>query len=315
MTVAVNFVGNLFTSLEMFGVTLTLMQLDDELEACLRHPCRSVGLTVVGQGSVLPRARAAASANVVFTGADSNLIASPASPASPALPALPAVHAPRTVVGASVALARSGGVVRELITAIVANRQHLSEIDGLIGDGDHGINMAKGFTGCGLRLDALGPRADELPAALDELTHALLDDIGGSMGPLYGRFFAGLADSMRGHERLDAALFDEALIEAVKRVQAMGQAQVGDKTLIDALVPARDAFSAARRGGASFDAALDAMSTAAQQGRDATKAMQARIGRSARLGARSIGVLDAGATSCALILQTLATALRRQLTA
>ncbi|MNU48921.1 PTS-dependent dihydroxyacetone kinase, dihydroxyacetone-binding subunit DhaK [compost metagenome] len=298
ITVAFNQVGNLFTSLEMMGVTLTLMKLDDELETCLKHPCRSVGLSVPGdaaQGrtySGSARMHPAVATAAASSGAGARA---------------------RTVSGATLALAEAGPVVRDLIDAIVANRQHLSEIDGLIGDGDHGINMAKGFTGCGTRLDALGPRAASLPGALEQLSQALMDDIGGSMGPLYGRFFLGFVDTLAPHEQLDAALFGEALAVAVANVQAMGNAQVGDKTLIDTLVPARDAYAAALASGAGFAACLQAMGAAAQQGRDATKDLQARIGRSARLGARSIGVLDAGATSCCLILQTLAASLQRRL--
>jgi dihydroxyacetone kinase len=204
--------------------------------------------------------------------------------------------------------------VRDLITAIMANRQYLSEIDGLIGDGDHGINMAKGFTGCGTRLDTLGAQAESLPIALEQLSQALMDDIGGSMGPLYGNFFRGLVATLQPHALLDAALFGDALAAAVANVQAMGNAQVGDKTLIDTLVPALTAYREAQAGGAEFAACLTAMSDAAAVGRDSTKALQARIGRSARLGPRSIGVLDAGATSCCLILQTLAASLQRQLT-
>ncbi|HET7835939.1 MAG TPA: DAK2 domain-containing protein, partial [Variovorax sp.] len=98
-------------------------------------------------------------------------------------------------------------------------------------------------------------------------------------------------------------------------VQRTGDARPGDKTLIDTLVPALEAYLGALAGGAGFVAALRAMSAAAAVGRDSTVRMQARIGRAARLGARSIGVLDAGATSCCLILQTLAASLESRLAA
>ena len=100
---------------------------------------------------------------------------------------------------------------------------------------------------------------------------------------------------------------------AVANVQGMGNAQVGDKTLIDTLVPALAAYREALAGGSTFAAALQAMSAAAEAGKDSTKNLQARIGRSARLGARSIGVLDAGATSCWLILRAMAQALGTKL--
>ncbi len=301
ITIAFKQVGNLFTSLEMMGVTLTVMKLDDELEACLQQPCESVGFTLAGAPGT-ERARSYA-----------GFIAAQAVSAATATPR--AKVAPRQVTGAAVPLATSGALVRDLIDTIVANRQYLSEIDGLIGDGDHGINMAKGFTGCGTRLDALGAMAHQLPAALEQLSQALMDDIGGSMGPLYGEFFSGFATTLAPHQQLDAALFGDALAAAVANAQRMGSAQVGDKTLMDTLVPALAAYREAHRAGAGFSGALQALSAAAEQGRDSTKDLQARIGRSARLGPRSIGVLDAGATSCCLILQTMARSLQRQLAA
>ena len=297
ITIAFKQVGNLFTSLEMMGVTLTVMKLDDELEACLQQPCQSVGLTLAGQ----PDAHRSYSGHLLGRAA------------SPGDAAVTRVSAPRAVVGLAVPLATSGVLVRELIDTIVANRQYLSEIDGLIGDGDHGINMAKGFTGCGSRLDALGDTAQQLPAALAQLSQALMDDIGGSMGPLYGEFFLGFVNTLAPHQQLDAGLFGDALGAAVANVQRMGSAQVGDKTLMDTLVPALAAYREAQLANADFSSCLQALSAAAEQGRDSTKNLQARIGRSARLGPRSIGVLDAGATSCCLILQSMARSLQRQL--
>ncbi len=96
-------------------------------------------------------------------------------------------------------------------------------------------------------------------------------------------------------------------------VQNMGNAKVGDKTLIDTMVPALSAYREALAGGADFAQSLQAMSVAAEAGRDSTKNLQARIGRSARLGPRSIGVLDAGATSCCLILQSISKSLQHHL--
>jgi len=213
---------------------------------------------------------------------------------------------------ARVELSGAGDIVLELIAIINENRAYLSEIDGAIGDGDHGINMSKGFSQCRERLLA-EPVLPALDAALETLAMTLLDGIGGSMGPLYGSFFLALAETLAGHAAVDAALFGEALAQAVDSVETVGSAQVGDKTLIDTLVPARDAYRAAVNDGADFSAALTAMIAAGEAGWQSTKALQARVGRSARLGERSIGVLDAGATSCFLILKTLGTALQERL--
>ena len=300
IVVAFDKVGNLFTSLEMMGVTLTVMKLDAELETCLKAPCNSVGITVAGD----------LSAKRVYGGSIASAAKSGAASAT-----TKSVATPRTVSGPSIALSTAGDVVRDLIATINANRAYLSEIDGLIGDGDHGINMSKGFTGCGVRLDAMGAAAKDLPKALEQLSQALMDDIGGSMGPLYGNFFLGFVNTLEPHAQMDAALFGDALAAAVSNVQSMGNAQVGDKTLIDTMVPALEAYRAALAKGMSFADALTAMSAAAEAGKESTKDMQARIGRSARLGPRSIGVLDAGATSCCLILQSIGTSLQRHLKA
>ncbi len=211
----------------------------------------------------------------------------------------------------SVVLADAGGVVLELAEVINANRAWLSEIDGAIGDGDHGINMSKGFSQAAA---ALGKAGGGLAAAFTTLGDTLLGGIGGSMGPLYGSFFLDLGSTLDGHAVLDAALFSKALHTGLASLQDLGNAKVGDKTLLDTLVPALDAFDAAVAGGADFGAALSAMRAAAETGRDSTKDLVAKIGRAARLGERSRGVLDAGAASCCLLLQTMAAGLQRRLT-
>ena len=308
--VAARRIGSLFTSLEMMGVTLTLMQLDEGLEACLLSPCQSVAL---GGADLTPRAvpRPGASARL-------GLAQRPSGPEAPqraeALGAADGCSA-RSWRGATLRLEDTAHVVPDLVEAIVAHRQVLSEIDGLIGDGDHGINMAKGFGACQARLERLGPEAESMPNALRQLSLALMEDIGGSMGPLYGQFFGGLAEVLAPHEQLDARLFGEALAHAVGQVQRMGQAQVGDKTLVDTLVPAWRAYESALKADLPFSDVLQQMSEAAERGRDSTRPLQARLGRAARLGARSKGVLDAGAASCCLILQTLALSLQTALAA
>ena len=212
----------------------------------------------------------------------------------------------------TIELAGAGQVVLDLIETINENRAYLSEIDGAIGDGDHGINMSKGFSQCRECLLS-APVLPGLAEAFDTLAMTLLDGIGGSMGPLYGSVFMGFSETLAGHQQMDAELFGRALEQAVAGVQSVGDAKVGDKTLMDTLVPARDAYLAALAAGADFETALEAMTAAAETGWKSTKDLQARIGRSARLGERSIGVLDAGATSCYLLLKTMGTSLQGHL--
>ncbi|AZF47600.1 dihydroxyacetone kinase subunit DhaL [Pseudomonas sp. R2-7-07] len=201
-------------------------------------------------------------------------------------------------------------IVADLVSVIVANRDYLSEIDGAIGDGDHGINMAKGFAHCGRALEG---RQLTLAAALDELTLSLMEGIGGSMGPLYGSLFIGMADEVRGSEDIDAATFARLLRGGLTSLQDITEAGVGDKCLMDTLIPAVQAFERAHADGASFNAALEAMKSAASQGRDSTRDLVAKIGRASRLGERSLGALDAGAVSCCLILTRLADSIQPRL--
>ncbi|KRP41945.1 dihydroxyacetone kinase DhaL subunit [Pseudomonas libanensis] len=202
-------------------------------------------------------------------------------------------------------------IVADLVSVIVANREYLSEVDGAIGDGDHGINMAKGFAHCGRTIEG---RQLSLAQALDELTLSLMEGIGGSMGPLYGSLFIGMADEVRNCEDIDAATFAHLLRGGLTSLQDITEAGVGDKCLMDTLIPAVEAFEQAHASGASFNDALGAMKTAASQGRDSTKDLVAKIGRASRLGERSLGVLDAGAVSCCLILTQLADSIKPRLT-
>jgi dihydroxyacetone kinase-like protein len=199
--------------------------------------------------------------------------------------------------------ASSGDIVLSLADQIIENRAYLSEIDGKIGDGDHGVNMAKGF---GMAAERIKGNDMSLAAALDTLGTVLMTEIGGSMGPLYGVMFTQFAETIEKVPAIDAATFSAMLHSGLEGIQAIGSAKVGDKTLLDTLVPAITAFDAANRDGKPFSESLKALVIAAEAGRDSTRDLVAKIGRASRLGERSIGVLDAGATSCALILKALA---------
>ncbi|WP_116134068.1 dihydroxyacetone kinase subunit DhaL [Tropicimonas sp. IMCC34043] len=194
----------------------------------------------------------------------------------------------------------SGAMVRKVAQIVVENRGYLSEIDGKIGDGDHGNNMAKGFGRAAERI----ADDDTLDASFAILADVLMGEIGGSMGPLYGMFFSDMGDVVAGKDRIDALTFAAMLDAGCEGVMAIGSAKAGDKCLLDALVPAVAAAKA--NASLGFPAVLDAVRKAAAEGRDATKDMVAKIGRASRLGERSRGVLDAGATSCCLILTALA---------
>ena len=195
-------------------------------------------------------------------------------------------------------------IVDKLILTIQENKQYLSDIDGLIGDGDHGVNMNKGFTLCREELDK---NPGELAYSLKVLSKILIMKIGGSMGPLYGKFFQAISLTLEGKDEIGIIEMGDAFKAAVNAIAAISPAKVGDKTLIDTLIPAVTAFENARTDGKSFTQALEEMKEAARIGCDSTREMVAKLGRASRLGERSRGVLDAGATSCCLILETMGT--------
>ena len=193
-------------------------------------------------------------------------------------------------------------IIDNLVRTIQANAAALSEIDGAIGDGDHGINMSKGFTLCAKRLAG---KSFDLAEGLSTLGLVLVSEIGGAMGPLYGTLFREMAKASR-REQIDGAAFDAMLQAAIAGVMAVGGARVGDKTLLDTLVPAREAYADALRSGKSLHDALGELIEAAEKGKESTRGMVAKIGRASRLGERSRGALDAGASSCCLILTSMA---------
>jgi len=190
-------------------------------------------------------------------------------------------------------------IVESLIKTIQQNKDYLSKIDGEIGDGDHGINMNKGFTLCEERI---ADKDLNLTDSLKELAMVLMMEIGGSMGPLYGTMFFEMSISTEGKEDIDSQVFAEMLSKAVAGIQSLGEAKVGDKTMIDTLIPAVEAF---QNENSNFSTAIDKMIEAAEKGKDSTIDLVAKIGRASRLGERSRGVLDAGATSCFLLLQAM----------
>lgn len=198
-------------------------------------------------------------------------------------------------------------IVEKLILAIQENKVYLSDIDGLIGDGDHGINMNKGFTMCAEQIKDQNLGFSE---SLKALGRVLMMEIGGSMGPLYGTLFNKMARRSKGQEIIDAPLFADMLSDAVQGISEIGGAKVGDKTLMDVLIPADEAFHATLAEGKDFKNCLESMKLASDAGWRSTKDLVAKIGRASRLGDRSRGVLDAGATSCNLILRTMADAIQ-----
>lgn len=198
-------------------------------------------------------------------------------------------------------------VIDAIIKVIQDNTAFLSEIDGAIGDGDHGVNMNKGAS---LAKERMADQPVDLTTGLKIISDVMMNEIGGSMGPLYGLFFRQMFRITLNKEFIDGEIFKEMLTRALSSIKDLGGAKVGDKTLLDTLEPAVTAFSEKFDKEQNFFSALEAMKIAAEKGKDSTVDLVAKVGRSSRLGERSRGVLDAGATSCCLILCTMADAIK-----
>jgi phosphoenolpyruvate---glycerone phosphotransferase subunit DhaL len=196
--------------------------------------------------------------------------------------------------------------VRAFADSVADNADYLTRLDAAIGDADHGANMTRGLKAVVAKLD---DGAEESPSAvLKQVGMTLVSTVGGASGPLYGTFFLRMAAAVGGAAELDTPALAAALRAGLEGVVARGKAEQGDKTMVDALAPAVDAFDAAL-GGEEPDGALRAAAHAAAQGRDATTPMQARKGRASYLGERSVGHQDPGATSMALLIEAAASTL------
>lgn len=193
-------------------------------------------------------------------------------------------------------------ILTRIIGAIQENKEYLSEIDGRIGDGDHGINMNKGFS---IFEERIRDRDVAFSDGLGELGEILLTEIGGSMGPIYGTIFCGMAERCEGAEKIDLTLYAEMLRRGLEDLSEIIEAKVGDKTIVDTLAPAVEAVERSVNQGEPIDRAMASMISAAEQGKESTRDMVARVGRSSRVGERSKGVLDAGAVSCFLIIEAM----------
>jgi dihydroxyacetone kinase-like protein len=195
--------------------------------------------------------------------------------------------------------------IREFARLVADRRDELTELDSAIGDADHGANMARGMTAVMEKVDGAAA-----PVAADELFKSvgmtLVTSVGGASGPLYGTFFLRMGMNAGPIASFDGAQLGAALRAGLDGVVARGKAELGDKTMFDAMSPALDAYDATVADGGSIADAASAAFAAAETGRDATIPLVARKGRASYLGERSAGHLDPGATSTAYLFQALA---------
>jgi dihydroxyacetone kinase-like protein len=215
------------------------------------------------------------------------------------------------IAGAAVRTSTIHAWMTLVAESVKDRRDYLTQLDAAIGDGDHGVNMDRGFDAVGKALAAQG---DSLaPGKLLTLAgKTLVSTVGGASGPLWGTAFRRAGRALGDREELDGQDLVVALQAALDGVVELGAAQPGDKTMVDALGPAIDALAASLDSGQSLEAALAAATEAAERGAKATVPLQARKGRASYLGERSIGHQDPGATSAALIMAALQRAVEQE---
>lgn len=199
-------------------------------------------------------------------------------------------------------------VVREMAAAMDEHRRYLTKLDSEIGDGDHGTNMHRGFQAA---LERLESAESSSPAdVLKAVSMALISKVGGAAGPLYGTAFLRASTALQGKEELSAGDVVAALEAALQGIKQRGKAEVGDKTIVDALEPAVEAAKSA--SGGSVAEVLRAAAGAAAEGAESTVPLTARRGRASYLGPRAAGHRDPGATSTQYLLEAAARALEER---
>ncbi len=290
-----SWVGEYATSLEMAGASVTLMKLDGTLQALLDHPCRTPAL-VVGtfDKSDGIAARSRKGARVAETAAKVQ-------------------DKPRELLAdGDVTPAIFRTMMHTVGEQIIAEKNWLSELDGIIGDGDHGVTMEIGWKAVQHALEDI--QDDEtIEGICKRMAKAFLDAVGASSGPLYATAFlrAGMAVSHR--LNLDGAGMAQWLSAACQGIRDRGRAEPGDKTMIDAWVPAVEAASQVAENGGTVLQVLMAARDGSEAGMKATAALESRRGRSAKLGERSIGHIDPGAASTFVTLRAMTAALQEAL--
>jgi dihydroxyacetone kinase-like protein len=193
---------------------------------------------------------------------------------------------------------------------IETEKDHLSELDGAIGDGDHGITMSIGFLAINAELSKLDLDRASLSDVMSTAASGFLNAVGASTGPLYATGFRRAAKALAGHDALDLSACTD-VIEAISAgIRERGKGQRGDKTMLDVWLPAAGAAAHARAENKPVDAYWHDVVTAADNGAAATRSMIATKGRAARVRERSLGHIDPGAASAALLIRVMAETLR-----
>jgi dihydroxyacetone kinase-like protein len=190
--------------------------------------------------------------------------------------------------------------------AMADEKERLCELDGVIGDADHGIAMELGFGAVAKAVAALDLVTGEPTVVFNTAAKSFLNAVGASSGPLYATAFMRAGTSVKGKAVLSETDFAQAFIAMAKGIQERGKAEIGEKTMVDAWAPAAEACGKALEAGNGIGDCLAAALTAAEAGAEATKSMLAAKGRASRLGERALGHVDPGAASTVIVIRAVA---------
>lgn len=195
-------------------------------------------------------------------------------------------------------------ILKQMALQIQVHKDELTELDNAIGDGDHGINLARGFGAVQEKLPEL--ESQDIGSILKTVGMTLVSTVGGASGPLYGTAFMKAGAACKGLQELDAESFLKAFEAAIGGIKMRGKSDEGEKTMLDALGPAFRAYAEKAEAGLPLKTALEAAAIAAENGLAHTSEIIATKGRASYLGERSLGHVDPGAASSALMLKVLA---------
>lgn len=291
-----NLVGNYITSIDMAGASLTVLKASDDLLKLWDAPVNTPGLKL-GEISASATEPARVEAQMEKT-VDTEATAATAKE--------PVAKRERQVTGTGLSIEQISKWIRLSAEAMTENRTYLTELDAAIGDADHGANMARGMKVAVEKLDQAD--VDSFDAIGKTVGMALVSNVGGASGPLYGTFFLKFGQAAGDVDELDVETLAAAFRAGVDGVKQRGKADKGDKTMLDVLLPVADTLEA-HADGEIADAIASAVD-AAREGRDSTIDMVAHKGRASYLGERAKGHLDPGSASATLIIEALATVIQ-----
>ena len=194
--------------------------------------------------------------------------------------------------------------------AVIAQKEYLTNLDAKTGDGDHGLNMARGFRAAQEAVEEMEDTTKPGPV-LQTIGNALIQNVGGAAGPLYGTGFVKAGEACDDDTKMNTASMEKLLRIAIDAIQARGRADRGDKTMLDVLIPIHECFLPDNTAGKTLFEVLQEASKAAGDGVNYTKTIAARKGRASLVGERSIGIEDPGAVSSMVMYRALYQFLKR----